>query len=174
MRETLLKISLLCSITCLILGLSCWFGYRQGMGQGMATVQAKWDADKIAQQKFQLELQEQFFEQEALYYAKQEYYAHELALLRKNHATDLSNQRTIYEQRLLQSARRSEVYQSQAEASVASCRDLASHAARLDRALEEGRGLVEEFRETLRFREQQLIFLGEQILSDRQSGEAIK
>ncbi|UWJ04310.1 putative Rz/Rzl spanin protein [Escherichia phage vB_EcoS_Uz-1] len=66
-----------------------------------------------------------------------------------------------------QSERRASVYKRQAEAGTLECRSLASHAARLDNSLEEGRRLVEELRATVRLRDNQLIELGKQIQADR-------
>lgn len=92
---------------------------------------------------------------------------------------DLSNAKSAYEKalgvhraeftsRLQLSEQRASRYQRQAKGSDAERADLASHTAKLDRALEEGRGMVKELRDTLELRERQLRSLGEQLTSDRQ------
>lgn len=143
------------------------YGYRRGHQAGEAEVQTLWDADKEAARKAHDELVQKLAKQEAVHAADQEEISLHLAQARNALDLALASQRSVYEQRLLQSSRRSEVYRSQAEAGTASCRDLASHAAELDRALEEGRGLVGELRETLGLRDRQVILLGQQIMDDR-------
>lgn len=81
--------------------------------------------------------------------------------------TTLHNYRSTYELRLRASEQRSEVYRNQAQSGATACRNLADHAARLDRTIEEGRAVVREFGETLRLRDQQLVILGKQIHTDR-------
>lgn len=154
-------------ITILVLGVVATYAYILGHHQGSVLVQAQWDTDKIAYWATHDALLRQFAKQEAAHQEQQKQVADELALARKTHAAALVEQRATYEQRLLQSARRDQAYRKQAETGAAACRDLAGHAARLDRALEEGRGLVQELRGTLGLRDRQLMLLGEQILADR-------
>lgn len=74
--------------------------------------------------------------------------------------------------RLRSSEDRAAIYQRQAQGGAAQCGDLASYAAQLDRALEQGRSLEREYRETLGLRDQQIILLGSQIKADRKVLEA--
>ena len=145
-----------------------WYGYSRGYASSAVDVQARQQESEKAVQVAHDQLIKKLADEVATHAQKQQQVASELAQSRRNHSLALSAQQSVYEQRLLQSARRAEVYRDQAEASAASCRDLASHAARLDQALEEGRGLVNEFRETLGLRDQQLMLLARQIEADRQ------
>lgn len=69
--------------------------------------------------------------------------------------------------RLHSSEKRAGVYQRMSEGAESERRSLASHAAELDRSLEEGRLLVAELQATVRQRDSELISLGSQILTDR-------
>lgn len=141
--------------------------YQRGYDRGSRDVRSEWDQDKAATKAAHDALTLTYAKREESQRLEQEKIADELAQARKQHEAALSNQRINFEQRLLQSSRRAEVYQRQAEAGATARRDLASHAARLDRALEEGRGLVEELGAALRLRDHQLKLLGDQIRNDR-------
>jgi hypothetical protein len=162
-----IKIILLICIPCLMLGGAFGYGYYRGHKAGTESVQAEWDADKLAARDAHDELVQQLAKQEAAHAQRQEQVAYELAQARESHDADLNALRRVYEQRLLQSTRRSQVYRDQAQAGSDSCSNLASHASELDRALEEGRGLVGELRETLGLRESQIVLLADQIRNDR-------
>lgn len=168
------RILLLCAIVAIILGAVAAKGYKAGVLDGKAEIQEQWDADKEAARKSYDDLVRQLAKQEGIHAAEQQRISNELVRVRENLASSLAAQRSVYEQRLLQSSRRSEVYRDQAEASIASCRSLASHAAELDRTLEEGRHLVGELRQTVGLRDNQLTLLGEQILLDRKLMEGEK
>lgn len=152
--------------TGVILGLG-YAVYRHGLNQGSALVRLEWEKDKAAARETYAILNEKLIEQEEAYRHRQQEITDDLVQARQQHEVSLADQRTDYEQRLLQSSRRAEVYHRQAQSGAALQRDLADHAARLDRALEEGRELVRELSATLELREHQLRLLGEQILTDR-------
>lgn len=168
MAESATRIVLLSLIMALIVGGLYWYGYSQGYAASSAAVQAHWEQEAKAEAQHHAELVQKLTTDLAVQVQKQEQVAHELAQLRQAHAAVLSARKSAHRQRLLQSARRAEVYRDQAEAGAASCGSLASHAAQLDRALEEGRGLVDELRETLGLRDRQVRLLGQQIENDRQ------
>lgn len=69
--------------------------------------------------------------------------------------------------RVRKSEKRADVYKRMSEGAESERRDLASHAAKLDRSLEEGRLVVGELQATIRQRDAELISLGSQILTDR-------
>lgn len=167
MQAALTKILLLGLIVITALGSTYWYGHTRGA----ASIQAQWDADKEADRisywNMRNKLAQKLAEQEATHVAGQKQVSDELAQVREAHGVALLAQRSGYEQRLLQSSRRAQVYREQAEGSTTSCRDLAGHAAQLDRTLEEGRSLVAELRGTLGLRDQQVTLLGKQILTDR-------
>jgi hypothetical protein len=133
--------------------LSYQFGYVKGSQAIQAEIKNAYDAMAV---------------QEVEHQKKQKEIADALAQVRTEHETTLASQRAVFDQRLLQSDRRAQVYQRQAQAGAAAQRDLASHAAQLDRALEEGRDLVRELGSTLGLRDHQLKLLGDQIRADRQ------
>lgn len=143
------------------------FVYFQGYRHGSLAIQAEWDQERQEFREFQDQLIADFAQKEFDYRAENDRILQELVETRRHYEVALAHQRSTYEQRLLQSENRAQVYQRQAEAGAASCRDLASHAARLDRALEEGRGLVRELGESLGFRDQQLRMLGQRLLNER-------
>ena len=141
--------------------------YFWGNSNGQTTVQKKWDAQKVEDLKAIQKLQDK-------YNALQRNHSYEVGLLtsrlqtaESNYASELARVSSDYDSRMQQSERRASVYQRQAEAGTLECRNLASHAARLDNSLEEGRRLVEELRATVRLRDNQLIELGKQIQADR-------
>lgn len=141
--------------------------YFWGNSNGQSTVQKKWDAQKVEDRKATQKLQDK-------YNALQRNHSYEVGLLtsrlqtaESNYANELARVSSDYDSRMQQSERRASVYKRQAEAGILECRSLASHAARLDNSLEEGRRLVEELRATVRLRDNQLIELGKQIQADR-------
>lgn len=141
--------------------------YFWGNSNGQSTVQKKWDDQKVEDQKAMQKLQDK-------YNALQRNHSYEVGLLtsrlrtaESNYASELARVSSDYDSRMQQSERRASVYKRQAEAGTLECRSLASHAARLDNSLEEGRRLVEELRATVRLRDNQLIELGKQIQADR-------
>lgn len=144
-----------------------WAIHHHGYKAGSQEIQAAWNEDKLLQQEAHQKLVDEYAKREQAHQAENERISHELAEARKAHDAALADQRAAHQQRLLLSEGRAAVYRRQAEAGTAECRDLAGHAARLDRALEQGRGLVQELRGTLGLRDQQLRHLGEQILNDR-------
>lgn len=144
----------------LVILLVVYGSYHFGYDQGFSDVQEEWKQQESS-------LVTRVAELEAQHAVRQEQVAREAQELRIAYEADVLSQRTAYEQRLSQAARRAEVYRSQAAAGSASSGDLAAHAARLDRSLEEGRGLVRELRSALGLREDQLRLLGQQLESDR-------
>lgn len=73
----------------------------------------------------------------------------ELNDAKQRHQTIVSNLRSEFSDRMLESENRGKIYRNRAEAAGAECRALAEHTARLDRSLTEGRELVKEFRADL-------------------------
>lgn len=144
-----------------------FFGSWVGCEQGKQRIQLQWEQDKRAARELYDQLKLMYGEQEVLHRMEMEKISHELVEAKKDHENAVAGLRSDFDQRLLQSESRAASYRRQAEAGTSACRDLASHAARLDRSLEEGRGLVREFGETLRLRERELILLGDQILNER-------
>lgn len=141
--------------------------YRHGYTNGANKIKVQWQQEQAEVQNAFTGLLIKTAKLGEAHRLEQEKITNELQKLRETHVSDLAQQRSAYEQRLLQSSRRAAVYERQAQAGEDSRRDLASHAAELDRTLEEGRELVKELGTTLRLREDQLKLLGEQMLNDR-------
>lgn len=93
--------------------------------------------------------------------------SNELAAKEKEHAEALAALRSDLDGRLQLATTRQGIYQRQAQGSSAERDRLASHAAELDRTLEQGRSLVRELRETVGQRDATIRLLSEQITADR-------
>ena len=153
-----------------VIALACWLIatiYNKGYSSGSSAIQAEWNADKAVQQKALFDASEKLRLQEQRHRQESDKISYDISQANLQHETVVAGLDAEYDRRLLVSEQRASLYQSQAEAGAAQCRSLASHAAELDRSLEEGRRLVQEFRSTLELRDSQLRALGEQILSDR-------
>ena len=138
-----------------------------GSNRGANKVQAKWDKQELEDKKAYDKLKGE-------YDALNRQHSYEVGALTtrletasKNHEDELTRIGSDYAGRLQQSEKRASIYKRQAEGGTLECRSLASHAARLDESLEQGRQLVEELRSTVRLRDSQLIELGNQIKADR-------
>lgn len=147
--------------------LALWGTYSLGSSSGEASVQKKWDDQKIADLREANRLKDENALKEAKHRTEVDDLQKELRDAKSSHESELARIDAEYADRLRKSEGRAAIYQRQAEGGAAQCRSLASHAARLDASLEEGRQLVEELRATLGLRDRQLIQLGEQIKADR-------
>lgn len=141
----------------------CWRVYEAGQH----SVQTKWDAQKRLDEQA---INKAKGENDAL--SRQHKYEVELLQARlktanESYQASLDSITNQYTARLQQSEQRAKVYQRQAKGGATECRSLASHAARLDNSLEQGRQLVEELRATVRLRDGQIIELSNQIRADR-------
>lgn len=136
--------------------------------EGAASVQVKWDEQVKEHNEAMDVLKKHYATAEEAHRTENRRISYELSEARRTHEVDLANARVDYERRLQSSSARSVVYQRQAEAGALECRDLASHASRLDSSLEEGRSLVRELRTTLGLRDRQVKALSDQINNDRE------
>lgn len=151
-----------------LFGALSWGAYAWAYNRGAASVQTQWDRAREAQQVAATKLQLEYAGKEAVHRQNLERVTDALNQANTKHEQALVALRADFARRLQSSEARAGVYQRQAEAGPAQCRDLASHAARLDQSLEEGRSLVWELRATLGQRDQQIRLLGTQLLNDRQ------
>lgn len=141
--------------------------YHVGKNAGKLEVSSAWDkadkerADKVA------ELTQKNLDLTAAHQTETTRIADELAAQQAGYAKALDALRTDYANRLLQSTTREGIYQRKAQGSAVERDYLASHAARLDRSLEEGRSLVRELRETVGQRDNTIRTLSLQIQADR-------
>ena len=135
--------------------------------RGADSVQVQWDADKQEHAEAITLLKQVYEQKEEAHRAENRRISNELSQANLDHANALAAVYLDYTQRLHNVEQRAAIYQRQAQGGAVECRDLASHASRLDSTLEEGRSLVRELRETLGLRDRQLQSLSEQIRNDR-------
>ncbi|AVO23161.1 putative Rz/Rxl spanin protein [Xanthomonas phage RiverRider] len=153
-----------------LVALGTW-GYhsikQSGFREGAASVQLQWDED-TAKYLAEIErLKNSYAEKEAEHRAENQRITHELSQANQKHAVEIASLQSDLAKRMQLNTQRTAIYQRQAEAGAAECRDLASHAGRLDAALEEGRSLEREYRSTLGLRDRQIQALSSQIRNDR-------
>ena len=141
--------------------------YLCGKYDGKEVVQKKWDAEKKLYDTAIAGLKDHYEMLEAANRTKTEELTHDLAEAQKNHDVAIANAQSDFDKRLLKSQARADYYKRMSEGGSLECRNLASHAAELDRSLEEGRLVVRELRETLGLRDKQLIALGDKLQADR-------
>lgn len=155
-----------------VIALVSFWGYarikQSGFKDGAASVQAKWDTQTNEWNARIDALKAEYEHKEEAHRAENRRISYELSEATRHHDVELATLRSEYEHRLRSSQTRSTIYQRQAEAGASECRDLASHASRLDESLEEGRSLVREFGAALRLRDGQVKALGDQIINDRE------
>ena len=142
--------------------------YTLGSKSGEASIQRQWDAQILKDKRAEEKQREANEKAEAEHRQQVSALQQELRDAQTSHRTELDRIAGEYAGRLLKSEQRASVYQRQAEGGAAECRSLASHAARLDASLEEGRSVVRELRATLGLRDNQLKALADQIKADRQ------
>ena len=134
---------------------------------GKDVVRAEWEEDTAKRNKAMQDLQDRYDLLSLDHKAKSETYARSLEEQKNAYETRLAELSADTDRRLRLSETRASVYQRQAEGGEVERRDLASHAAQLDRSLEEGIQVVGELQSLVGLRDQQLIILGQQIRADR-------
>ena len=153
----------------LVMGLaaSVYLIHDAGYDSGSSDVQVKWDEEKASYKKAMDTLRDQYATLEAKARIDNQRNSDELAEKEKAYAVALVELRREYDGRLLQSDKRAGYYQRLAKGGAVEQANLASHAARLDRSLEEGRRMVAELSATLRQRDDQLRAVSKQLENDR-------
>ena len=133
---------------------------------GAASVQAAWDRAN------QINTVQVALKQERIAAAKDSNHVERQQIIASAVTADkqtlraITEQRVVYERRLLDATARAEEYRRLSQACSAESYYLADHAARLDRTLEEGRQLVYELRATLGLREEEIKLLAAHIQND--------
>lgn len=155
-----------------VVTLACAWGYtkikQSGFREGAASVQVKWDRDRKEYEEALTIVKDHYAKAEEVHRTENRRISNELSQVESMHKVELANAVADLQRRLLTSTSRSKIYQRQAEGGTLECRSLASHASRLDTALEEGRALEQEYRSTLGLRDRQVKLLSDQILNDRE------
>lgn len=160
------KLIILLLLGTLLVGLSTG-SYLLGSKKGEYRTQLKWNQAIKDHDEAIAKLQGEYNALESIHKTESTRISDELTITKKAYTTELDSLRTQYDKRLLGSSERAGYYQRQAESGSLECRGLASHAAKLDGSLEEGRQVVGELKATLGQRESELRLLGTQILTDR-------
>ena len=151
----------------LVIGSLIWWVSHTSYVAGQRDIQEQWDAEKATYKKATDTLRDQYATLEAKARIDNQRNSDELAEKEKSHAVALVELRREYDGRLLQSDKRAGYYQRLAKGGAVEQANLASHAARLDRSLEEGRRMVAELSATLRQRDDQLRAVSKQLENDR-------
>ena len=151
----------------LVIGSLIWWVSHTSYVAGQRDIQEQWDAEKATYKKAMDTLRDQYATLEAKARIDNQRNSDELAEKEKSHAVALVELRREYDGRLLQSDKRASYYQRLAKGGAVEQANLASHAARLDRSLEEGRRMVAELSATLRQRDDQLRAVSKQLENDR-------
>lgn len=141
--------------------------WSAGVDHGSDTVTKLWNQDKEKQAKALQDAKDKNALLMADNRSLSEKLTHDLAKQETAHQVELARAKSEFDNRLLQSEKRASVYKRMSEAGSTECGNLASHAAELDRSLEQGRQLVRELRETLRYRDEQLRSVSAKLLADR-------
>ena len=150
----------------LVIGSLIWWVSHTSYVAGQRDIQEQWDADRATYKKAMDTLRDQYATLEAKARIDNQRNSDELAEKEKSHAVALVELRREYDGRLLQSNKRASYYQRLAKGGAVEQANLASHAARLDRSLEEGRRMVAELSATLRQRDDQLRAVSKQLEND--------
>lgn len=163
---TAYRIKFLATLALLVLFL-CGYSYKCGINN----TKSKWDAEKAEVQDYVLKLENEYLFLIAEHERSVEELEEEARRNKEEFEAALVRANDAYTDRLRSTEQRASVYQRQAQADATERRNLANHAAELDRTLEEGRHLVRQLRTTLRQRELEIGRLGQQILLDRSTLE---
>jgi hypothetical protein len=141
--------------------------YHLGKSAGENKVNLAWTKEKKELGDRIIELQKQVSDNLAVYILESDKNETQLRDAKAEHEKSLLGIRAIAADRVRNSEKRAGAYQRMSEGAESQRRNLADHAARLDRSLEEGRLVVGELQATVRQRDRELILLGSQILTDR-------
>lgn len=141
--------------------------YSLGSSKATATVTAAWKKENSRRDIKTAQLEEVNKVLMAQHQKDSSFITTELKTYEAQYKISLASATADYNRRLQQHQTRAGIYRELAEGSTAERDGLASHAAELDRSLEEGRSVVRELRETVGLRDNQLRELGKQIMADR-------
>lgn len=141
--------------------------FHYGKQSGESAVQSKWNQEKQETAEEVNRLQAVISNQEEKHRIENGTINKRLTDAKTTYDSELARLSGVYAQRLRDSQSRTQVYQRLAEGGATERDRLASHAAELDRSLEQGRQLVGELRITLGQRDEQIRALSQQIVNDR-------
>ena len=144
-----------------------WAIYSSGFTSGAESIQSKWNIEKLENEKALTRLREDAHLREQVHQQETQRISNDLAQANQKHAVAVATLDAEFAKRLSNSEQRATHYQRMSNSDAAERANLASHAAKLDRSLEEGRRLVQELAATVEQRDAQLRALAQQLLSDR-------
>lgn len=141
--------------------------YFMGKNAGENKVELAWTQEKKKLADEVIRLKDVIRDKQATHQDETDRVNKELRDAKTKYEKSLSDIRLASAERLRKSKTRADIYKRMSEGAESERGNLASHAAKLDRSLEEGRLLVGELQATLRQRDKELISLGSQIKNDR-------
>ena len=151
----------------LVIGSLIWWVSHTSYVAGQRDIQEQWDAERATYKKAMDTLKDQYATLESKVRIDNQRNSDELAEKELSHAVILARLNSEYAGRMQLAEQRASRYQRQAQGGAIEQANLASHAARLDRSLEEGRRMVAELSATLRQRDDQLRAVSKQLENDR-------
>lgn len=151
----------------LVIGSLIWWVSHTSYVAGQRDIQEQWDAERATYKKAMDTLKDQYATLESKVRIDNQRNSDELAEKELSHAVILARLNSEYAGRMQLAEQRASRYQRQAKGGAVEQANLASHAARLDRSLEEGRRMVAELSATLRQRDDQLRAVSKQLENDR-------
>lgn len=154
-------------VPAILLALFIWKVYSLGAEHKANELQLEHQAELAAHEEEIRQLEERIATNETAHRRASQLISEQLSDIREDNAATVAALRSGFALRLRQSDDRAAVYQRLSNAGTSDRADLASHAAELDRSLEQGRLLVGELRSTVAERDGQLRLLGQQLSADR-------
>ena len=151
----------------LVIGSLIWWVSHTSYVAGQRDIQEQWDAERATYKKAMDTLKDQYATLESKVRIDNQRNSDELAEKELSHAVILARLNSEYAGRMQLAEQRASRYQRLAKGGAVEQANLASHAARLDRSLEEGRRMVAELSATLRQRDEQLRAVSKQLENDR-------
>lgn len=151
------------AILSLFTGLLCGSWYL-GSQSGEKSVQSLWDKEKIAHSVEVDRLKEEYSTRERVYITSLSNKEKEYNIEKGKYEAYITELARDHANRMLKSEQRAEVYKRKAEGSPIERDSLASYAASLDKSLEEGRRLEQEYRATVEQLERDKHILSTQII----------
>lgn len=144
----------------LLFGIAC---LSVGIFLGKKEVHSQWEKEStLVKEKMQV-LHQTYKNKEAAFQTELQAKEEIIYAQAEQSQKDIAAARKQLTHRMQQSENRANIYRNQANSEASEREKLANHAAELDRSITEGRLVVEELSTTLRQRDREVIFLGNQI-----------
>lgn len=158
-----LKVIAIVAILSLFIGVLCGSWYL-GSQSGKKSVQSLWDKEKIAYSAEVDRLKNEYSTKENAYITFLSNKEREYNIEKGKYEAYITELARDHASRMLKSEQRAEIYKRKAKGSPSERDSLASYATSLDRYLEEGRSLEQEYRATVEQLERDKSILSTQII----------